>query len=226
MNRWRKSESVAFDMGKWEANEGDPIPDGAVVTVGFDGARFFDSTGLVVTDLDTGRQRLFAGWERPENAVDWEVPELEVSDAVKQLDRTYRVVLAYGDPPHWTSTMGEWASRFPYWREWWTNRPRAMAYAVRAYTEGVDTGAVTREVGRDKRREGVLLTHVGNAGRDPLELYDDQGRRLFVLRKVHPTRKFDFAMAAVLSWQARLDALSKGLRPPDKRASTRFGRIY
>lgn len=227
LNRWRKSDSAAFDLNKWEAHVGAPIPDGAVVTVGFDGARFFDSTGLVVTELDTGVQRLFAGWERPETVEDWEVPEPEVTAAVEEINRTYRVVLAYGDPPHWTSTMGEWAGRFPYWREWWTNRLRPMAYAVRAFTEGVDTGAVSREVGRDPRREQDLTIHIGNAGRDSLELYDDQGRRLFVLKKTNPTRKFDYAMAAVLSYQARLDALSKGLRPePLPRPAKRFGRIY
>ena len=47
-----------------------------------------------------------------------------------------------------------------------------------------------------------------------------------MLRKVHEERKFDFAMAAVLSWQARLDALSKGLKAPERSKSTRFGRIY
>ena len=226
LNRWRKSESIAFDPGKLDANTGPMIRDGATVTVGFDGARFFDSAGLVVTDLDSGVQRLFGGWERPAKADDWEVPEGEVSDAVEEIDRTYRVVLAYGDPPYWTATMGTWASRFPYWKEWWTNRIRAMAYAVRAYVEAVDTGDVTREVGRDPRREAALLTHLKNAGRDDLELFDDQGVRLFLLRKVHPSRKFDFAMASVLSHQARLDALKKGLRPPDRRPSTKFGKIY
>jgi hypothetical protein len=40
--------------------------------------------------------------------------------------------------------------------------------------------------------------------------------RLFVLQKIHPDRKFDIAMAAVLSWQARLDALKKNAKPRPK----------
>ena len=42
---------------------------------------------------------------------------------------------------------------------------------------------------------------------------DDQGRPLYVLNKIHQERKFDFAMAAVLSWRARVDALLKGAKP-------------
>ena len=101
-----------------------------------------------------------------------------------------------------------------------------MSYAVRAYCEAIDTGAVSHEAGRNAAREADFARHIGNAGRDPVQLYDDEGRQLFVLRKVHEERKFDFAMAAVLSWQARLDALSKGLKAPERSKSTRFGRIY
>ena len=226
LNRWRKSDAAAFDLEKWKSLGGPVMRRGRAVTVGFDGARFRDSTGLVVTDLESGCQRLYAGWERPAEAETWEVPEAEVTAAAEEIDREFAVLLAYGDPPYWTSTMGEWASRWPYWREWWTNRVKPMAYAVRAYSEAVDTGAVRHESGRTMALEAVFEQHIGNAGRDPVQLYDDEGRQLFVLRKVHEERKFDFAMAAVLSWQARLDALSKGLKAPERSKSTRFGRIY
>ena len=41
---------------------------------------------------------------------------------------------------------------------------------------------------------------------------DEEGRRKFRLAKIAEHRKFDAAMAAVLSWQARLDAIKKGAR--------------
>ncbi len=107
-----------------------------------------------------------------------------------------------------------------------------MCFAVHAYTEGIGNGTISHEVGRAgfERLERMFESHVANAGKDPREVYletedKSQGQRLFVLKKIHPTRKFDLAMAAVLSNQARLDALSKGLKP-QRQKSTIFGRIY
>ena len=232
LNRWLKSDQSAFDLARWQKNIGQLIRPGAAVTVGFDGARFRDSTGFVVTDLLSGVQRAFACWERPEDVDEWEIPEQDVTQAVEQIHRLYKVVLAYGDPPHWTSTMGDWCGKWPVWREWWTNRERAMCFAVHAYTEGIGNGTISHEVGRPgfERLERMFESHVANAGKDPREVYletedKSQGQRLFVLKKIHPTRKFDLAMAAVLSNQARLDALSKGLKP-QRQQSTIFGRIY
>jgi hypothetical protein len=221
LNRWVKSNAQAFDVNAWNALGGEPIPDGALVTVGFDGARFRDATGLVVTEVQTGRQRLYAGWERPLDQDDWEVPAAEVDAAERELHERYEVFKGYGDPPHWIETMGEWAGRRPgVWEEWWTNRLRQMAYAVRAYSEAIASGTVTHEVGRDPEREAAFARHIAAAGRHDINLWDDEGRRLFVLRKIHEDRKFDYCMAAVLSWQARLDALAKGATPTKKKTAT------
>lgn len=220
LNRWVRSEAQAFDVGSWDALAGGLIPDGALVTVGFDGARFRDSTGLVVTDVVTGRQRLFATWERPLDDDEWEVPAEEVDQAVRDLHAQYEVFTGYADPPHWIETVGGWAGRWPgVWLEWWTNNPKRMAYAVRAYVEAISSGTVTHEVGRDDDRESRFAKHIAAAGRKDINLYDDEGRRLFVLKKLHEDRKFDNAMAAVLSWRARLDALAKGAAPVRKKKS-------
>lgn len=214
LNRWVKSGAQAFDMavaGALDARE--VIPPGAAVTLGFDGARFRDATGLVVTEVATGTQGLWAGWERPADLTDdaeWEIDEVEVTQAVEAAHEHFNVVLAYADPPHWTETVGSYAGRYGSWVEWWTNNVKRMAYAVRAYSEALGTGAVGFEAGRDERAEADLLRHLANAGRKGTQIYDDAGQRLFVLQKIHPDRKFDYAMAAVLSWQARLDAMKKG----------------
>jgi len=219
LNRWVKSGAQAFDSQAWDDLVGEPIPDGAAVTVGFDGARFRDSTGFVVTDLATGCQRLFATWERPiEDADGWEIDESEVTASVEDMMKRYRVVSAYADPPHWTETVGTWAGRWPgVWMEWWTNRPTQMSSAVRAYSEAIASGAVTHEVGRDvddRGNEARFARHIAAAGRKDINQYDDDGSRKFVLAKIHPDRKFDNAMAAVLSWQARLDAIAAGKNKP------------
>ncbi|MGZ6852478.1 MAG: large terminase [Mycobacteriaceae bacterium] len=224
LNRWTKSNQQAFDVGAWSALGGHPIPDGALVTVGFDGARLRDATGFVLTDVMTGRQRLFAGWEKPLDDDEWEVPISEVYAAENEIHERYEVFKAYGDPPHWIETLGEWAGKRPgIWEEWWTNRPKQMSYAVRAYIEAIASGSVTHEVGRDTAEDGPearFAKHIAAAGRKDINLYDDEGRRLFVLKKLHEDRKFDYAMAAVLSWQARLDALAKGAAPRKKKTAT------
>lgn len=210
MNRWVAQESQAFDVVRWAelARPDEPIPRGAIVAAGFDGARFRDSTGIVITDLRTGRQHLWAGWARPEDLDDdaeWEIPEDEVTASWAQLQQTYRLWKAYCDPPHWTETVGSWEARWPdRFEEWWTNRRRPMAEAVRAYSEAMATGAVTHTGQPD------LDDHIGAAGKQEVNLFDDLGRRLCILRKIHESRKFDYAMAGCLSWRAYLDGRKAG----------------
>lgn len=215
LNRWVKQGAQAFDVAQWKKNSSDLlIPPGALVTVGFDGARFRDSTGLVVTEVETGVQRLWAGWERPLDLPEdepWEVPAAEVNQSMADLMDHYSVWRGYCDPPYWITEVGVWAGMYPdVVKEWWTNRIKEMAYAARAYREGIQTGAVKHEVGRDDERETALERHVAAAGRKKVKLWDDEGQQLFILEKIHPERKFDYCMAAVLSWRARLDALAAG----------------
>ncbi|SKU54318.1 Bacteriophage protein [Mycobacteroides abscessus subsp. bolletii] len=231
LNRWRKSGSQAFDMLKVESLRFEdedkpwgPIPDGAFVTAGFDGARFRDATALTITDIETGRQMLLGCWERPENAEDWEIPEDEVTDLVTDMMSRYEVWRMYCDPPHWTETVASWAARFPdQVVEWFTQRKTPMAAAVRAYVEAIDSGIVT--YGENAWQE-TLIKHMGNAGRHELKLLDDQGAPLWILQKQDGRLedKFDAAMSAVLSWTACVDARRSGAKPRPKSYVPR--RIY
>lgn len=210
-NRWTQMEAQAFDVRKWSTLEllGEKIPARARVTIGFDGARLRDATAFVVTDIATGFQELQGLWERSDSdPEDWEVPEDEVSDKLGELMKRFRVVLMYCDPPHWNNTVGEWSVKYPdRVEEWWTNRRRPMVNAIGAFTEAIATGRISHNGDPD------LARHVGNAGRAPTNLLDERGERLWILGKLHPTRKFDAAMAAILSWQARMDVLATQQKP-------------
>lgn len=212
LNRWTKSEAQAFDVGRWdELRVSTPIPRGALVVAGFDGARFRDSTGIVLTDVATGRQQLWATWERPVDAEEWEAPEEEVTAAWEQIVDVFDLWLVYGDPPHWTETFGSWSARWPdVFEEWWTQRTRAMAFAIREYVEGQQTGAVRHVWREDNDLDQAFDDHLAAAGRKDVNIFDDDGRQLFVMQKVHPDRKFDNVMAGCLSWQAYLEAVRKG----------------
>lgn len=209
LNRWVQSSAQAFDPVRWdELSTAEPIEAGSFITLGFDGARFRDATAIVATDITTGVQMLVGLWERPPDADEWEVPEEEVTATIAETMASFEVWRLYADPPHWTETVGAWSSRWPdQIVEWWTNHKRRMALANRAYREAMDSGAVTHD------GNSLLARHIAAAGRKDTTLIDEDGAALWLLGKQHEERKFDAAMAAVLSWAARLDALRAGAEP-------------
>ncbi len=220
LNRWTRSNEQAFRVTRWNAElchvDGDPtkplrprIPKGAAVGVGFDGARLRDATGLVVTELATGTQELWGLWEQDLDDPEWEVPADEVDQAVEQVFKHFRVWRMYGDPPYWVTELGIWAGRHKgQVVEWWTNRIKESAYAVRAYREAQASGAVGWSP--EHYMADDFTRHIGNAGRKETKILDDKGEPLDILAKIHKDRKFDGAMAGLLSWQAYLDAHKAG----------------
>jgi hypothetical protein len=120
LNRWRKSGSQAFDMKKVNLlvrretggaakDLGKPhtILKGAFCTLGFDGARFRDSTAFVLTEIETGLQQILGLWERPTNLPDdakWEVDHQDVDGVLAQAMSDYEIWRSYCDPPYWVET--------------------------------------------------------------------------------------------------------------------------
>lgn len=213
LNRVVRGSDRAFDVSKFRqlADEEYVIPKGALVTVGFDGSRWDDSTAIVVTEVVTGYQELYAIWERPVD-VDleyWEVPVDEVNEAIANVFEDYEVWRAYCDPPYWESTVATWVGFFGETRvvEWWTNRQTPMAKALKSYTSSIASGELVHSGDR------ALVRHVGNAVKRDLRRLDDDGRPMWTIYKERPKspHKIDAAMAAVLSWEARRDALAAGV---------------
>lgn len=227
LNRWTRSDEQAFDpKRRTELLVDRVIEPGAFVTFGFDGARFRDSTGFVLTEIDSGLQQVHAAWEKPIDLPDgavWEVPEDEVDAAFQDLMSTYDVYRGNCDPPYWTATVGAWSGAHEQVEEWWTNRVKPMAYAIRGYREAMDAAEV--QFAKPHPLEEKFSHHMAAAGRQDVNLWDDEGLRLFILRKLHPDRKFDLQMAAVLSWEARIAALAAGAKPTAKRRSTKVRRL-
>lgn len=205
-NRWIAQEAQAFNPKKWNelALLGDQIKPNAYCTLGFDGARFRDATAFVLTDIRRGFQQPVGLWERPENAPDdWEIPEDQVDETFRELMSKYRILKAYCDPPHWNSTIGNWYVKHPdVVVEWWTNKYARMITAIQNYSNAIDLAALHHDGDPDMAR------HMGNAGKHYLnKVLDEHGERKWILGKLHPERKFDACMAAILSWQARADVL-------------------
>ena len=212
-NRLVKSSTKAFDPIRWAelAKPSDEIPDGAIVTLGFDGALFPDSTGVVATDVVNGHQQVLGVWEQPYGTAgaNWQVPEEEVDDVITAAFQRWDVWRLYADPPYWQSWVAQWAGRYGSDRvvEWRTNRYVQMARALEAFQTDLLTGVLSHD-GNE-----ALARHIANSHRHDLSQRDDGGLPLFNIRKERgdSPNKIDLAMAAVLSWEARNDAIADGV---------------
>lgn len=210
LNRLVKSSSQAFDVARWQelVRPDNPVKPRALITLGFDGSMFHDATGIVATDIVTGYQWVAGAWECPPGRKDWQVPAEDVDAKVRELFATYDVWRLYADPPYWQSWIAAWSGEFGKERviEWWTNRRRPMTAALENFDTAIKEGTISHD--GDKR----LIRHVGNSRRHDLPQRDDEGRPMWLIRKERPDspHKIDLAMAAVLSWEARTDAVAAG----------------
>lgn len=225
-NRLVKGASQAFDVEKWKTRaKPHLVPFGRVIVLGFDGAMFHDSTALVATDVETGYQWKVGLWECPPGhgtpERPWQVPVAEVDAVVTEMYANYNVWRFYGDPPYWQAWISKWAGdpdKQPKpemgkgWEgervvEWWTNRQKPMTYALLAFKTAIEEGSISHDGNKDAER------HLGNARKQELNQRDEQGKALWLIRKERPDspHKMDYTMAAVLSWEARTDAIAAGV---------------
>jgi hypothetical protein len=214
-NRLVRSESQAFDVPRWKAlaRAKSPVLPKALITIGFDGAMFHDATGIVCTDVVSGYQWKAGLWECPPNVKEgWQVPAAEVDLVMRELFAKYTVWRLYADPPYWQSWIAGWRGEFGEERviEWWTNRRKQMAVALEAFQTAIAEGTISHDGSKE------LARHLGNARRGELPQRDEQGKAIWLIRKERPDspHKIDLAMAAVLSWEARTDAIASGVTKP------------
>lgn len=196
----------------------DHIPDRAMITLGFDGSWRDDTTALVACRVSDGHLELVGCWEPGHDGM---VDREAVDAAVGQAFQRWQVVGFYADPALWQDYIDSWTRKHgrklrlkvtkdrPI--EWWTNRATAIVAALERFHTAV--------VGRGLTHSGdsVLAAHVLNARRRV-------GRVGVTIAKEHPksARKIDAAMAAVLAYEARCDALAQGVIPAARPAPRRI----
>jgi phage terminase large subunit-like protein len=203
---WTGAESWWLKPEDWEATDvDDQLAPGQTIALGFDGSRYNDATGLVACRMDDGLVQTLGLWEAPKGVREWEVPAGEVDAAVAEAFETYRVARAYFDPPLWQTEIDSWARdygdaviRYP------TNRARFMAATERFRTD-VREGLVPHVIDDNLTRHILAATVRETRG----------GYWLEKLRGDH----IDLAIAAVLAYEARSDALASGWRPRYRIAS-------
>ena len=193
------------------------VAKGEEITLGFDGSRkrtrgVTDATALIGCRVSDGHLFEIKVWEQPDGPAGegWEVPITEVDYEVRQAFERFNVVGMFADPAKWESYIAQWEADFgkklkvkssqAHPIEWWMTGNRS--YLVVRALEQFQNAVLDREL----THNGLALTrHVLNARRRI-------GRSGMSIAKEHPEspNKIDAAIAAVLAYQARLQALSKG----------------
>jgi hypothetical protein len=181
----------------------------AVITLGVDGARHDDAIAVVATDVKTGYQWPVIILERPPHAPeDYEHDLDQVDGAVTETIERFTVWRAYCDDQYIAHLIEKWQNAFGQKRfvTWHTNRPRQIAWAVRRFEEAIAAGDVHHDGNR------TFAAHMRHARKRMLTVLDDHERLMHTLSKssIRSPMKIDAAMAAVLSWEARSDALASG----------------
>jgi hypothetical protein len=211
MNRPLAQAGAAFNLERFKAlkRPGYP-PRGSIITIGVDGARHDDALAMVATDVKSGFQWPLDIIERPEGAPDDYEHDLARADgAMTEAMERWVVWRVYIDPQYIDHLVEKWSNRYGPKRivEWLTYRPRQVAWAVREYAQAIGAGDVSHD------GDETFVRHVGNARKRSLTVKDDVERPMHTLAKdsARSPRKMDAAMAGVLSWKARSDAVELGI---------------
>jgi phage terminase large subunit-like protein len=205
LNRVTALADAWLDPAAWDqcAHPDRSLEPGDRVTLGFDGSFSRDGTALVACRVTDGHLALLhlqepAGERR---AAGEEVDRQAVDAAVHEAVETYRVIRFYADPWFWQDSVSRWEQEFrrSRVRAWPTNRVAPMVNAVGRFETAVYSGELSH--GGDPR----LARHVANARKR-------ERRGGHVIEKEAPGswRRIDAAVAAVLAYEARGDAIASG----------------
>jgi hypothetical protein len=212
-NRLVQGAGKAFDVERFKdlaVTTAKVVPARALITIGVDGSKTDDHMAVIATEVASGYQWPLGIW-RPQDH-EGEIPADQVTAVITQAFETFDVWRLYADPPFWEETIASWAGMFGKDRvvEWPTWRYRQMAYATRAWAEAQRTGSLSH-CAEGNEHCALFTAHVGNAVKHDTGFKDDGGILWYAKkdRKGSPN-KIDSVPAAVLSWEARTDALTAG----------------
>lgn len=221
LNRDQSLEGAAFDFDKWKelADPSVVVADKELIVVGVDGARVDDAFALIATDVVSGHQWPLGIWEVPPGAPDdYEHPEHEIDGAMAEAFDRFEVWRVYADPWRGDTLLDRWIGQ---WGEkvvirWFMNRQRPVAYAVRNFAAAIRMEGLTHD------GDSTFARHIGQARKKMVTVYDDDRRQMWTISKDRPMspRKIDAAAAAVLSWEARGDAIAAGAEKTAQKSKT------
>lgn len=204
-NRRVRGAGRWLEDGAW----GDPVPrevpDGTYVCGGFDGSDSNDWSAIRLETMDGFQFTPTYGPDRRPtiwNPAEWggKVPRSEVHAAWDEINRRYKLVQVYCDPPKWDTEIESWdliygPKTFLFFE---TYRPVQMHAALERVVTDLGTGALTHDDCKQAAQ------HFGNARKAARP-----GER-YVLTKPSDSEKIDIAMSGTLAHEAKCDAIAAG----------------
>lgn len=200
LNVWTSTSDAWLPHGAWDSIADEKaIGEGAKIVIGFDGSFNGDCTAIVAVEIaEVPHIVPLAVWEKPEEAgADWQVPVLDVEDALRDACKKYEVMEIACDPYRWARTFqvleeeGLPVVTFP-------QTASRMTPATTRFYEAVVNRSITHD------GDVKMARHVGNA---TLRV-DQRGSRL-AKEKRGSTRRIDLAVSAVMAleraawWQSQ-----------------------
>ena len=210
LNIWSSTSDTWLPHGAWDALADDrEISDGVDVVLGFDGSFNGDCTAIVaVTVEEVPHIFPVAVWEKPDEAdASWQVPVLEVEDAIRAAATRWQVLEIACDPYRWARTFqvlddeGLPVVTFP-------QTASRMTPATTRFFEACVNKQITQN------GDARLARHIGNA---QLRI-DNRGSRLAKEAK-GSKRRIDLAVSSVMAleraswWQSQGGALPQIFDP-------------
>lgn len=190
------------------------------IVLGFDGSRGRskdkpDATALIgccVLDAHLFEVGVWEVGDQKELWADWEPPIGEIEDTIESWFTNYNVVGMYCDPRDWRSYVNKWEARYlrklqvkstlKHPMEWWMTGGRLsqIEQIEEEFEKAVQLGDLSHG------GYGGLTRHVLNARRR------DRGGFVVIDKDTQSSpRKIDAAIAAVLAYRARNDAVAAGV---------------
>lgn len=223
VNAWLDPKQVAGIM------RGSDVEDGEVVTLGFDGSRqrakgFTDSTALIGCRVSDGHlfevpflhdEAETAVWEQPAGPAgdSWAVPRPEVDAAVAEAFDRFTVVGFFADPAKWETYVDRWTALYggdlrvkaTHQRpvEWWMTGGRSVQIvrATERLRNAIVQGQTSVDAGSERLRQHLINARARET-RAGIQIGKDT--------PLSP-RKVDCAVAAILAFQARAEAVAAGI---------------
>lgn len=217
LNQIAASDEKAFDAEQWGKLKGSrDVPDGALITLGFDGSSSRDHTALIATEVETGFQWVAGYWE-PRRIGDNTI--IDVAGVVQTVDYAFErweVWKLLADPYYWKEQIVGWQGKYnrpgeKRVEEFNTTQYRKMAIALGAYRDAMASGELKHD------GDARFTRAIENAHRLPMHFVDDDGEAMWIIQKERPDSplKIDAAVAGALSWWARLLAVADGMLEQD-----------
>lgn len=213
----QKGSGMAVDAKTWgELARKRVVEPGERIGVGFDGSISEDSTGIIGCTAD-GFLWKIRGWTRARHedgrpVPGWRVPRLEVAEEMRNTFNMFSVGRLLGDPPKWATELESWAVEFGEDRvlAFETYSHTRFARAVDRFLTAVRSGQITH--GDDPELNAHVLAAALKKVRVQAE--DDDGRTMYVFVKPEDGRKIDFAVGAVLAYEAAMTMPAEPVSDP------------